>query len=418
MAVNPLLQRAQDRLATATQAKNDAESALTNAKTDADAKKSTYNQKQSELSLLAQQIELIRKQLALVDSQADAEALAQQLQDKIVASRTKQAEIVAADRDLTKAKTASARAGAAAATARAEAANATSALNEAKTADTRRVGLKTSATSQPVSDVASAATAAEAGPQFTAASNRIQTDIPASLLDLARTRASVEAAVLAAAKKKAVDAITALEAKQSDSDKQSAALARAEEAIGEYVKVAKSRLDEAVATVAKVGDAQQAALSQAEKDSINDPAKLADRNAAAALAKTVATEKAAAIANGVEFEDLGNDPNVQAAEQAFDAASRQTIEGWEAAVPDSTWSLLAQFESARAAIVELKTGPAALITAMENAEVSLAAALTAAASATAALEQLKAAAQDAKSLQAGTAAAYPARVLSALRGDA
>lgn len=417
MAVNPLLARAESRLTAATQANTNTETALAAARTEVDTRTSTYNQKLAEMALLAQEIEQIRRELQRVDSQADGEALSAELQQKIVELRNKQGEAVDAERALAIAKTAAARAGAVAAAARAELANATSGLNEAKSADARRNALKNAVASAPVADVPAAATAALASAAFTAADGRITADFPAGLLSLARARAGVESSVLAAAKKKVADTTAALEAVQTDVEKHRAALARAEAGLSAYINTAKVRFDDAEARIARVGDAAEAPLSQAERDSIHDPATLGAREAAAALAAAVAAAVTTAVDSGVELEDTPGDPGVQAAEAAFDAPSRTQVEEWEATVPDATWMLLADFETARETLDALATGAAALITAMDTAEANLANALTAEATAAATLTQLRGSAQDAASLYEAALAAYPARLLSALRGD-
>ena len=63
------------------------------------------------------------------------------------------------------------------------------------------------------------------------------------------------------------------------------------------------------------------------------------------------------------------------AQLAYTADMRTALDTWEAAVPDATWRLLADFEEAHATLLSLAVDPAALKTALTQAETNLANAL-------------------------------------------
>jgi hypothetical protein len=394
----------------------------------------------------------IRKQLAGTVTPEDGAALLQQLQDDITNSRKTTAALAQAERAL-----AAANADTNIATTEVQRittalANATAAWKDAQVQDKRRNDLKAQLAQPPLSSIVADAATAAAGPAFTAAKNRLESDIPVALKAQAEERLTAEGSRSAATASDYQQALAVLETKQSSDGGINGPVAtlqsdfqRADAAFTAYVTGAIDRLNQAKALFAKVGDPTVAPLTPAQTARIHDAALVANGTAAAVLeaavngaAVTLAQDQAAldqairlAIAANVDA-DPSTDLGVQgatttrdgaqgaltAALGAYTAPIEKEARDWEVTVPDTTWQLLRDFERARSLLAALQSPtPAALASAMDNAENALVTALIAADKSARTLDALGNAAAKQAAMAAYESAAADSRQFSAVRGD-
>ncbi len=305
----------------------------------------------------------------------------------------------------------------------------------------------------PLSTLVADATAALAAKPWTDAKARIEADLPQELRDCAKERAKVELQRLENDKKKVAETAKLLDAVIADVvDHRRQVFDTADAAFRDYVVNAKSRFDQALAIAARVADPKQSPLTAAENLSIHskkpdgslDATLEQDRKDAAAASQAVATAQIDVDAKQTDVDiarldaltkDIDanpeTDPAVMAAEgglgtaqtkldsakMAFTAAMQTVLTDWETAVPDPTWRNLADFEAAKRLLLDLKTDPAPLVTAMDTAESDLVVALLAAEKAGRTLGRLESEALKAAAKARFATGSLPRRLIGALRGD-
>lgn len=176
---------------------------------------------------------------------------------------------------------------------------------------------------------------------------------------------------------------------------------RAEEAYGECVLPGRSRYDQAMALLAAITESP--ALTDAEKVRITDTDLVSDGEAALVFEKARDDARAAVDAKKFELElaiagaraaDISADPeddtDVQAAraelttlnatltsaEAAYTSEMRDSLDLWEASIPDHIWANVVSCYQATTLLTSIRDGdPAALATAMDDAESALVEAL-------------------------------------------
>jgi hypothetical protein len=435
-----------------TTALQNANTALQTAQSNNTAATQARDTVKGQLAALDADMTSIRKQLAGAVTPEDGAALLQQLQDDITNSRKKTAALAQAERALAAAKADTDQATAEVQRITIALANATAAWKDAQVQDKRRTDLKNQLAQPPLSSIVADAATAAGGPAFTAAKTRLENDLPVALKTQAEERLTTEGARSAATGTDYQQSLAVLEAKQSSdggingpvgtlqSDFQ-----RADAAFTAYVTGAIDHLNQANALLAKVGDPTVAPLTPAQTARIHDATLVANATAAAALEAaintaqvSVAQDQAAldqairqAIAANVDA-DPTTDPGVitaatnlntaqgalTAAQGAYTPAIEKEARDWEVTVPDSTWQLLRDFERARALLAALQSPtPAALATAMDNAENALVTALIAADKSARTLDALSSASAKQAAMAAYESAAADGRQFSAVRGD-
>ena len=263
------------------------------------------------------------------------------------------------------------------------------------------------------------AAAALAADPFTAAQARIDSEIPAALLSLARAGRGLEArrtALAGIAARRAEDAEVAEQAASNGVEgivaQESVGLRRAEEALESYVRRGPERFSRALASLTQAADPEHGPLTAAQQAAIaatDDPMLQAERDAAAAAGDTVlqarravldaeddlaAARLAFLVVNpDAEPAEVDADPGVQAAQAALVMAEgvvtaaeadvtaevQGMIDAWEASVPDDTaWRRLNSFDTAAEILQELGgINPANLGGGLTTAETNLLAPLIA-----------------------------------------
>ena len=330
----------------------------------------------------------LRKQIAAAPTTADGEALLGLLEQKLIALRAAQSDIVAAKSRITVLEAELASLALTLAALSKSEGEEKSAVDASTKRAERIKKLQDALLAPPVSAVRTDASTALAA--IAPADTRIKGDIPVDLLTRAQERRSAASDVLSKAVA-AVPAATAL-----GPGKLETALSRAENALSEYVGQAVSRLAAAKDSVTRVARPDVSPLTPAQKARINDTKVVDDGKAAAAKEKTrddafqdLSAKQVVlndAILNA-RATDIDVDPStVQAvidatkdrddaktvlgtASTAYGAADRAAIDKWEAAVPEDTWRLANELEEARSTLTELKNlDPATLVTALGTAE--------------------------------------------------
>jgi hypothetical protein len=243
----------------------------------------------SAFSDLNKQADETRKKLAAAPTSADGEALLDALEQLIIRSRTKRAGALKAQAELDAAKAAAESAQTLLNATSARLAKAESALKQADEAHTQREKLKAALTAAPLSTLNTDAGAALLNGPFTSAKARIEADFPARLLARAEERFDSEVARIARTVADALAADDSALAERDanggaagDADKQWQVFLRAEAAARDFVNTAKSRFDQAQATLAGAADASRFPLTPEESASINDATLKTAREAAAA----------------------------------------------------------------------------------------------------------------------------------------
>jgi len=412
----------------------------------------TRDDAKAQLAAIAADMTAVRKQLAGTVTPEDGAALLLQLQTDITNSRKATATLAAAERNLAAAKADSDATSAAVQRVAAALAAATAAWNDAQVQDKRRSGLKAALAAAPLSTIAADAATAAAGASFTAAKTRLEADVPVALKTQAEERLAAENTRSATTLQDAQQAQAAVETKQSADGGVSGPLLklqdefqRADAAFTAYVTGASDRLKQATALLAKIGDPTVSPLTAAQTTRIHDATLVANATAAATLeaarndaAVKVAQKQAAldqavrqALAADVDADPTANPAVVTAttdltsaqtaltaAQTAYTPTIEQQARDWEATVPDTTWQLLADFERARGLLTDLQNpGPAALTTAMDNAENALVAAMITADKSARTITALLSNATQQAAIATYETTALEGRQFSAVRGD-
>jgi len=461
---------------------------------------------------LNKQADETRKKLAASPTSADGVALLDALEQLVIRSRAKRAGALMAQAELDAAKATAESAQTLLNTASARLARAESALKQADEAHNQREKLKTALTAAPLSTINTDADGALRNDPFNSAKTRIEADFPAGLLARAEERFDAEAARIA---RTVADALAAEDAALTerdvnggvigDADKQWRAFLRAEAAARDFVNTAKSRFDQAQATLAGVADADTFPLTPEESARINDATLKTAREAAAAaenirdgelknlnaavdaleaeilkarsenknpddvqavidarntlaaaeiafqsaddnwraeeidrdakLADVAAKQVALAVATQSAIaakKDPEADVNVIAARTALTEAENTlkiaednykqsdhgVLHAWEAAVPETSWLLLADYEEARRALNDLKASdPAKLKSDLDQAEADFVEAKLKADASSNVMEQLAAEQTRRAGRRQSARQNHVQRLFGALRGD-
>ncbi|MBE0659929.1 MAG: hypothetical protein IH602_19705 [Bryobacteraceae bacterium] len=392
----PLLELATQQRDTAITAEADARQALANARTALTQAAADRDEVIAELAVLDRELAAIRAALATVETPADGEPLLDQLGEKTVAHRARQAELLESERTVAAAASAESRAAAGLRIARDLLKLAESTLKTTGDEDARRTACRDSLTVEPLSTLRSDAfnalnTVPENEP-FTIARARIESDIPAALITRARQRR-------AAAGRHSSSASASVAAAQDLSDARlSHQFRHAESALRNYVTQGRAGFDRASALLARVANPAVSPITAEQAGRINDGTVVTAGTAAAAAEKTRDDARAeletkqSALDQAIlaaKSADIDADPNadadvqtltaetdaalsaLDAAESAYTAGMRTDLDVWEASVPDETWRLLDEFEEAAALLNELAdTDPSSLTANLDAAELA------------------------------------------------
>jgi hypothetical protein len=396
----------------------------------------------------------IRKKLSVIPTPADGEALLDLLEQTTIEMRAEQAKSLQAQVALTESQSEAELAQSDLAVAGAQLESDEAELKQSDEANKRRVAWVASldgslATMKTDATNALSVTKAE-GAAFKQAKKRIGDDIPTTLLTLVEERRAAEVARIT---NKSVERSAATDAVEAEVDANGglagravdkwAAFQRQEAVVGEYVNTARNRFDQALATLTLVGDATRSALTPEADASIDDPALATARDAAALEekgvdAKRIDLDTKRSVLNDAILKAKADPTNttkqtavttargdVTLAEEAlgtavaaYEASSKAVMDAWEAAVPDATWKLLEDYEGAVAVLNGLKNiTPATLKTDLQAAETAYVQAQIVADNSTDVLanliaEQAQRAAREENARQIGAASLF-----SSLRGD-
>jgi hypothetical protein len=402
---------------------------------------------------LEQEIAAIRQKLSAVPTPADGDSLLLLLEQAIISSRAKQAEILAAQTAQAEAQSEASLAQADLAGFLAQLASADTLIQQMDAASKQREAW-IAALDGPLLNIKTDANSLSnaARNPLKAAKTRITKTIPLKLLEGAEERRTAEATRIAnrtARRQVAETAVTA----ERDSNGGAAAMAadrwaellRVEAAIRVFVNTAKSRVDQAQAILTQVAEETNAPLTAEQKARIDLASLKSDREAAADKEKAVTDarkdledkEQALDLATLAAKADPENVPLQEAvitarekitnpatgaakvlsdAQAAYTAVARAVTDAWEAAVPDATWPLVDDYESA-VEVLRTMPDPIELKADLLAAETAYVVAQTAADKSADVLADLTAAqarrtAQENNARQNGAASLF-----SALRGD-
>jgi hypothetical protein len=429
-----------------------AQAALTAAQTNLGAQRAGLSTANQELVDLKKEEARIRAELAAAPTVVDGEALLVELGAARTAVHAKEAEILKIEASLDAAQTDLDQANTKATEAVSQLAEAAVAVKTAEQKDKDRASLKTSLTEPPLVTMPADATAALTAKPYTDAKVRLAADIPEELLDCARKRARVQRVRLAHDTLKSKEVGTLILDAGSEVEKKWEGFRDAVEALSHYVLNAKRQFDTALTVLKRVADPEQNLLTEPEMRAIQS--KLADGTTNAELkekrleavekAQAVATAQAAYDAKEVlliiarmkaKTKDVDADPEsdpdvivakaelataltaVDAARNEFTAGMKADLAAWEAAVPDNTWRLIADFDEAERWLNDLKVNQTSLESKTTDAEKELVAVLVSADKNARTLQTLQNEAAKAAALAKFDAGALPRRVLGAMRGD-
>jgi hypothetical protein len=426
---------------------------LSKALTDVDTERGKLDAATVAMAALEEKIALIREKLSAVPTPADGDVLLVQLEKAIVDARAQLAQRTSAKIALADARARESSAATDVSSFTGQLAAIDDLLAQAEPAATARDKL-TAALDGPLSSLNSDAAKAidetkQAGATFKSAKKRIEDDLPAPLLDRALKRRAAAAAAIAYTTTSRQAAETEV---RKESDKAEGldgaaasaltALARAETAAREFVNSARTRFDQAKATLARVADKTVSPLTPEQVARLNapDPLKKSREDAAkeetdvAALQQTLqtkqenldkaivearanpadTTKQAAVVTAEGEASQAKSDLDVAAA--AYKTGNALIMNAWEAAVPDSTWRLVHDYAEAVDTLKNMPD-PAKLSQDLKDAEKNFVAAQLAADGSANVIVDLTAtlaqrAAREESARQNSTASLF-----SALRGD-
>ncbi|MBA3440953.1 MAG: hypothetical protein H0T92_13895 [Pyrinomonadaceae bacterium] len=330
-----------------------AQKSVKDAQEEQAAARATHNSVVAELTVLENQAANIRKELASVPTPADGDALLDQLEQKIIDMRAKQAAILAAEEIVEVSKAKLDRANVEINLVAARLGEAEAVLAEAKQQSKQREDLKKKLTQPPLATLKDDADAALNTPPhnkpFTDAKARIK-DIPADLITRAQERLKSAVDQLALTQTTAAEAQELVNAELNTNgglagktEKLRVEFLRAEEAFRNYVLKSKEMFDQARAMLALVANpdhdpltaAQVERIKELEADGILAAPKEKERDDARAeeKAKEAALAKAKLKAQVKDIDaDLDADPDVQAAMTALNTARAAR------AAEDQTWN--------------------------------------------------------------------------------
>lgn len=365
----------------------------------------------TQLAKLEREIATLRAELATAEMPADVTAASVELEQKIVARRSREADVLAVDELIEKAQRAVDRGKSGLERAAADLGRATAWRATAEAEATERAAWRAAIAALPLSKVGDEAEDALSSTSMDDAKKRVQGpqgDIPTELATRARERTARELNKITAeqdrvetAEAKIGNAAKTTEGLTGDSTNARTAFLRAETAFRDYVLNARERYRRALSLM----DAIKAAppITPAERSRITDT-KIVNAGKTAATKEKARDDAAATLdAKRIELEDarlkalatdIDADPATDAdvkkaqkaftdAETAFDTANgqytdadRADLTAWEATVPDSSWRLLVDLQEAERLLTELKNAkPEELRKGMDDAEEKLGEAL-------------------------------------------
>ena len=408
-----LLELAQQRLATWTAEKTSAQTAVAAAQTVLATGLTALEAATLDFADQNDAISELRAELALIVTPADAAPLLVQLENAIVAQRAASAAMLLQQGVIDRARLTLDAERARLQRSDSAIATAQAAVVAEQAAHNKREAAKAAVTQPPLNALAARATSVLASATFNNANARIQADFPQALRDrsIARAAFALDDADRAATMRKDVENLVASHYTSSGSaaDKIAAparALAAAEAALYDYVARGVSRCDAAEATLARIGATTNPPLTAEQHADIDDAVSLPAREAAATAedARDTAADAvdvaqaeydleylevfAEAGAQGVADALADSNSDLAKAKEGvddasdaltdanndYDAGMRDEMRAWRAAVPDSAWRDLADFDAASRTLDELKQNPATLSIAVTNAEAALLAA--------------------------------------------
>jgi hypothetical protein len=408
-----LVELAQQRHAARVNEKSAAQAAAVQAQADLASAEQALAAANAIYAQLQAETTRIRAQLAAITTPADGEPLLDQLEQAIIALRAAQHTALGAEAARARAKTALEAAQAHTQEAQARLAQASAGLDKATADRQRRQAAEDALSQAPLDTLPADAAALLASASFTAAETRVEGDFPQALRDRARERATLAQAHFARTRQGHADVLqllgTELTSKGGPTGKiepLAAAVVRTEAALLDYVSRAKERYDRAEATLQRIGGTANPPLTAEQTDRINDATLQSDREDAADAeserdqardlveqrqavfdlerVKVLAAQgeagltqalanPASAVAQAKQQLDDANTALTQE-QNDYDSAMRALLDSWEAAVPDSAWRDLFEFDDAQAQLTALQASPAALVTALTSAEAALLAA--------------------------------------------
>ena len=420
---------------------SDAQAALTQANKDLAAEQTGFGK-------LGDDIAAKRRKLAETTIPADADALVIEIRDLMITQRLSQGKLLDLGETADAAKAEIDSANGAIARASARRAEAETKLTAAQEQERIRQAGTTAIGNPPLSTIKADATAAQTGPDQTAAAAGIA-DIPSDLRAIAASRNGLR-------NKRREDAeaavVTAEDALADERDgkgglagtaaKKGLAFRRAERQLLDHVSTAKLNYDRAIGLFKRVGAVP--VLSAAEKAKATSFNSAGDGTTAVGNAATVVGDQAIVDADRNSLEettfsrqqvdidaDVSNHAYVVAARDKLQAdlatlaadsspanyPDKTTLDQWQAIVPDTAWQKLLDFQEATAILAGIAATSATLAADTVAAESAYAGALRLAAQSQRRLDH----AQDAIGRRAKRVddvdATLPARLLSAIRGD-
>jgi hypothetical protein len=425
-----------------------AQAKLTNAQAAVTQANKDLADEQKNFGTLSDDIAAKRKKLAETTIPADAAALVVVIRDLMISQRISQGKLLDLAEGVDAAKADVDAATAVTTRVSAKRAEAEAKLEAAQDEDRIRQAGKAAVGNPPLSTIKADATAAQTGPDQTAAAAKIG-DIPADLRTIATSRAALRTKRLADAQTAVAAAEDALADERNTKGglagaaaKKGVAFRRAERKLLDHVAGAKLSYDRAIGLFKRVGgDPVLSAAEKAEATSFNSggDGSTAEANAATVvgdqvlvdtdrngLETTTFTKQLADIdgdvsANGdvvtarnklqTDLDTLRDDSN------ATNYPDKTTLDQWQAIVPDGAWQKLLDFQEGTAILARIAATSATLVTDVVAAETAYAGALYEAAQSQRRLDY----AQDAIARRAkrvtDVATALPGRLLSAVRGD-
>jgi hypothetical protein len=371
---------------------NQLSSALTAAQTAVTSKQSVWSAAVATRDDLVSQLAAktadsadVRKKLAAATTPEDVESLRVQLENDIIDSRTLTGELVEAKRLVAVAKSELDVATSEVQRLTTALAASSTALDNAKDQDKRRTALKATFASAPLATVGADAAAVEASVLFGSAQTRLQGDaaanppvvgdIPKQLVTEAEKRLATERKRLGLSFMELDQAQGLVGDKQNSDNGVAGAVSemwtkfqQADDAFTIFVTTAVDRLKQAKTILAKVADPTVSPLTPAQSAQIQDATLVGKAGTAATQEALVnvdsqdLAQKQAALDQGNRQAisaniDLPTFPPTTAVDnaratlntdrQGYTAGMEHDARVWEAAVPDSTWRLLADFETAK-----------------------------------------------------------------------
>ena len=406
-------------------------------------------------SLAAKQKEIAAKraEISTADTPAEGATLLGELTVLLREERALQAELIGKGDAVAEAEGTAAISAAALARISAKLALSEAALVEATVENGQRNTWKTAATAAPLDTLSADADTALTEELYTDARTRVNDALPAKLRDTARKGVETEAARLERLKASRDAAENLLMAELQANGgvmgmvaRRRMELARAERELREWTEQARTRYDRSLSLLATVNEGDSI-LTETEETGVEELDESAGQDAAdlrIALADAdVAAHDARLDVEEATYTALADDPRVDTstvpavvtatetmderneeledARTAYDAAA-DDFTAWTAEVPDPAWRKVLAYLEADITLHDLGETDAAAVTALvgavTTAEANLAAALDAAethAYTVALLEDYVTLREDRVTRFGAT---YPARLLSAVRGDA